>query len=64
MIVTALLPHIGYEKALSFLEEFKKTGRKNMREFLAETMGREFVEKVLSPYQLTALGHREDEKNP
>jgi aspartate ammonia-lyase len=64
MIVTALLPHIGYEKALSLLEEFKKSGREDMREFLAEKMGKEFVRKALSPYQLTALGYREDEKNP
>ncbi len=64
MIITALLPHIGYEKALSLLEEFKLSGKKNIKEFLAERLGREFVEKVLSPYRLTALGYREDEKNP
>ena len=63
MIITALLPHIGYDQALSLLEEFKASGKKNIKEFLAEKLGNEFVEKVFSPYQLTALGYREDEKD-
>jgi hypothetical protein len=30
---------------------------------LCEKLGKDLVEKVLSPYQLTSLGYREDEKD-
>ncbi len=58
IIVTAFLPEIGYEKAEEILGEFSSSGKKNIREFLEEKLGKELVERVLSPYRLTALGYR------
>ena len=59
MIITALLPVIGYEKATQFITEFSSRGEKNMRRFLEEKLGKELIDKVLSPYQLTALGYKD-----
>jgi aspartate ammonia-lyase len=59
MIITALLPVTGYEKATQFITEFSSRGDKNMRRFLEEKLGKELINKVLSPYQLTALGYKD-----
>ena len=59
MIITALLPVIGYEKATQFITEFSSRGEKNMRRFLEEKLGKELIDKILSPYQLTALGYKD-----
>jgi aspartate ammonia-lyase len=59
MIITALLPVIGYEKATQFITEFSSRGENNMRRFLEEKLGKELIDKVLSPYQLTALGYKD-----
>jgi aspartate ammonia-lyase len=60
MIITALVPLIGYDRATELIQDFYREGRNNMREFLAEKLGRDLVDKVFSPYQLTALGFRDD----
>jgi aspartate ammonia-lyase len=59
MIITALLPVIGYDKATQFITEFSSRGEKNIRRFLEEKLGKELIDKVLSPYQLTALGYKD-----
>jgi aspartate ammonia-lyase len=59
MIITALLPVIGYEKASQLISDFSSRGEKNMRRFLEEKLGKELIDKVLSPYQLTALGYKD-----
>ncbi|OGF44298.1 MAG: aspartate ammonia-lyase [Candidatus Firestonebacteria bacterium RIFOXYC2_FULL_39_67] len=59
-LVTAFLPHIGYESAGRLLAEFKETKKENLHEYLIEKLGAELVEKVLSPYSLVALGYRDD----
>jgi aspartate ammonia-lyase len=64
MIITAFLPHLGYDRAGELLKDFMSSGRENLKEFLSEKLGKDFVEKILSPYHLTALGYRDDEKNP
>jgi aspartate ammonia-lyase len=63
MIITAFLPHIGYDRANTLLQEYFSSGRTDLRGFLSEKLGKSRVEKVLSPYQLTSLGYREDEKD-
>ncbi len=63
MIITAFLPHIGYDRANALLLEYFSSGRNDLREFLSEKLGKNLVEKILSPYQLTSLGYREDEKD-
>jgi aspartate ammonia-lyase len=59
MIITALLPVIGYEKATEFITEFTSGSVKNMRLFLEEKLGKELIDKIFSPYQLTALGYKD-----
>jgi aspartate ammonia-lyase len=61
-LVTAFIPHIGYDKAGRLLKEFEGSGKNNLREFLQEKLGKELVEKVLAPYNLVSLGYK-DEKN-
>ena len=62
-IVTAFLPAIGYEKATELVQSFKDradpTDRSDFRKFLIQELGKELVEKTLSPQNLMALGHRE-----
>lgn len=58
MIMTALLPLIGYDEAMAVIKDFDKTSGKTVRAFLEEKYGSEFVEKVFSPYNLTALGFK------
>jgi aspartate ammonia-lyase len=59
MIITALLPVIGYEKATQLMAEFSSGGKKNMRNFLEEKLGLELIDKIFSPGQLTALGYKD-----
>ena len=59
MIITALLPVIGYEKATRLITEFSSGDGKNMRLFLEDKLGKELIDSVLSPYQLTALGYKD-----
>lgn len=57
MIITALLPVIGYEKATMLIGEFISSGETNMRVFLENKLGKELVEETLSPQRITALGY-------
>lgn len=59
MIITALLPSIGYERATQLITEFSAGSEKNMRLFLEEKLGKDLIDEVLSPYQLTALGYKD-----
>ena len=59
-IITAFLPSIGYEKAEALLKEFSSSGKENLREFLSQKLGKEIVEKTLSPHNLTSLGYKDD----
>jgi aspartate ammonia-lyase len=58
MIITALLPVIGYEKATELIGEFFSSDRKNMRTFLEEKLGKALVDELFSPDRITALGYR------
>ncbi len=59
VIITALLPHIGYERAEELLREFAECGKKSLRDFLTGKLGKELVEKTFTPSNLTSLGYRE-----
>ncbi|MHB9153952.1 MAG: aspartate ammonia-lyase [Spirochaetales bacterium] len=59
VIVTALLPFIGYEKAACLLAEFTQQSNLTIREFLAEKLGKDLVEQNLSPTALSALGYQD-----
>ncbi len=70
MIVTALIPLIGYERATALIREFyikapvnhtmegQASGMQNIRSFLKDKLGRDVVDRALSPYRLTALGYQ------
>ena len=58
-IITAFLPHIGYEKAERLLKEFQtRQDQETFRGFLTRNLGEELVKRVLSPHSLMALGYR------
>ncbi|OPY90299.1 MAG: Aspartate ammonia-lyase [Syntrophus sp. PtaU1.Bin208] len=63
MILTALLPLLGYEKATELITTFHRENQVNVRAFLEGKLGRELVEKLLSPYALTALGYRKEKSS-
>jgi aspartate ammonia-lyase len=63
MIITALVPHIGYECANDLIKEFFASGQENLKEFLTRKIDPGLIDKIFSPYNLTALGYK-DEKNP
>ncbi|MCD6221910.1 hypothetical protein J7K25_07130 [bacterium] len=60
---TAFLPYLEYEKVSNLLKEFFASGGKNIRKFLIEKLGKDFIEKVLSSYNLVPLRFRKNEKN-
>jgi aspartate ammonia-lyase len=59
MIVTALLPYIGYEKAAALLAEHAASGKDTLLAFLSARLGKQLVEEAFSPQRLTSLGHTE-----
>lgn len=58
-VVTAFLPAIGYDKAGKLLEEFRASGRRDLRIFLEEKLGKDAVSRTLSPQNLTSLGYQD-----
>jgi len=71
-IITALLPYIGYEKAMGLLKEYQKeksittppssegarvlSSENNIGSYLMKRLEPEIVTRAFSPYNLTALG--------
>jgi aspartate ammonia-lyase len=60
MIVTALLPRIGYERATALIGDYFASGRENILDFLSEKLGAEVVQETFSPRRLVALGYKEE----
>lgn len=63
MIITALLPQIGYSRAEQLLEEYRRStpghAAGDFRTFLADKLGRDVVDKTLSAQALTQTGFTE-----
>jgi aspartate ammonia-lyase len=59
MIITALLPAIGYDRAAKLLKEFLAMPGRNMRTFMEQKLGKETADKYLAPSALTALGYKD-----
>ena len=57
-IVTAFVPSIGYARAEALLKDFSASGREDLRVFLSEKLGLEYVEQMLAPQNLMSLGYR------
>jgi len=60
MIVTALVPYIGYEKAAELISKYRPEEGSNFISYLKSIIGDEIVDKALDPYALTALGFKGD----
>ena len=65
LIITAFLPHLGYEKCEQLLKEFlaQVTDQPNIKKFLMEKLGKEIVEKTLLPEHLMSLGYKDHGKS-
>ena len=59
-LITAFLPHIGYDRASDLLAEFQRKKSANLRKFLEAKLGKELVDRILSPYNLVSLGYRDE----
>jgi len=57
-IITALLPHLGYEKAEALLKEFEGSGKETLKDFLVDKLGKDLIEKTFAPSNLTSLGYK------
>lgn len=57
VIMTAFLPELGYEKVLELQEEYKNEPELSVREFLADRLGADTVNRILSAENLTRLGY-------
>jgi aspartate ammonia-lyase len=58
MIITALVPYIGYEKATEIMNGYEAAADKDFRTYLKNLLGEELVDRALDPYTLTALGFK------
>jgi aspartate ammonia-lyase len=66
LIVTAFLPHLGYQKCQKLWKDFykeSKNGKITVRGFLEKKLGKEGVNKILSAQSLMSLGYRDNEKS-
>ncbi|MFA6379287.1 MAG: aspartate ammonia-lyase [Candidatus Omnitrophota bacterium] len=65
LIITAFVPHIGYKECEQLLKEFHMHAgdQPSIKRFLIEKLGKEMVEKTLSPENLMALGYRDHGKS-
>ncbi|MBF0484727.1 MAG: aspartate ammonia-lyase [Candidatus Omnitrophica bacterium] len=56
-VITAFVPHLGYEKCGQLVKEYdSKNG--NFRDFLVGKLGKELVDKILSAQNLNSLGYK------
>lgn len=58
MIITAIVPYIGYEKATEIINGYRAEEGVDFRDYLKGILGEELVTKALDPYALTALGFK------
>ena len=49
-IITAFIPHVGYDMAGAILKKFEISGGTDLKSFLEKRLSKELVDKVLSPY--------------
>jgi aspartate ammonia-lyase len=59
-VITAFVPVIGYDRCSELIKEFKAKGLKSIREYLLEKLGKDIVDKTLSPANLISLGHKNE----
>jgi len=57
-IITAFVPTLGYDRCTELVKKCGGQNKLTVREFLEQEVGKEAVEKTLSPQNLMALGHK------
>ena len=63
-LITAFVPHIGYEKATKLVQEFiklKEDENINLMDFLQNKLDKDLVSKVLDPHNIVSLGDLKNE---
>lgn len=65
LTITAFVSSLGYDRCEQLLKEFlsQRSEQPSMRAFLITKLGQEKVDDILSPENLMAMGHRDDDKN-
>ncbi len=58
MIITALVPYIGYEKATEILNAYREEDGMDFRTYMKDILSEELIARALDPYALTALGFK------
>ncbi|MDD2709121.1 MAG: lyase family protein [Verrucomicrobiae bacterium] len=58
MLITAFVPEVGYPRAEELAWEYQAGPQGGFRRFLEGRLGKELVDRVLTPENLMALGHR------
>jgi len=61
VIMTAFVPQLGYDGVLKLFKEYEKTNDMSVRDFLNTKLGKEKVDRVLAPENLTRVGFAERE---
>ena len=59
--VTALVPHIGYKNAEKIVKGFEASDLNDFRQYLSESLGKDFIDSILTPEAFMSLGYREKE---
>ena len=59
-IITAFIPRLGYDRCTELVKKYEQQNEQTVREFLENELGKETVEKTLSPQNLMSLGHRKE----
>lgn len=59
MIITALLPAIGYDKASELLAEYRSRPEGTLHDFLYAKLGSATIDRAFSPAALTSLGYQD-----
>ena len=57
-MITAFIPLLGYDRCTELVKQYETQSDLTVREFLEQELGKEPVEKTLSPQNLMSLGHR------
>lgn len=65
MLITAFIPVLGYRKSQELLQTYRESkGVISLRAFLEKELGKELVDRQLTPESIMALGYRKDRMLP
>jgi len=62
-IITAFLPHIGYERAQKLIQDYNPSAE-TFKAFLERALGSSLVATVLSPQNIMAMGFNDNKRTP